>query len=190
MTTKDWLTLPNAISFARLLAVPVLLALLAAEEVEWALGVFSVAAASDFVDGLLARLFDAKSKLGGILDPVADKVLVLAVLGALAHRGVLPLWLPLLVLVRDALELLGSWVVHRRKLEIPASPSRIGKYATFWLLCLAFVGLAIGLPSFPRAAAEYVPACGFVAALCVVASTGQYLARFGYLFFERRGEAQ
>jgi cardiolipin synthase len=95
--------------------------------------------------------------------------------------GMLPLWLLLLEGARDAAMAIGALWVRRRQLEIPTAPSRIGKYSTFALVATVTVALASGSPRAPEALAAYVPATGFVAALCVVVSTLQYWMRFGYL---------
>ncbi len=177
------MTLPNVISFIRLLLVPVFLWLRATDQPEWALGVFIVAAVSDVIDGLLARLLDQRSKLGGIIDPLADKLLIFAALISLVWEGQLPLWLLGLILARDVPMALGFlWVRHKQR-EIPAEPSRIGKYATFALVTTVVLALASASPRAPQAVIGWVWAAGFVAGLCVWVSTLQYWSRFGYLIF-------
>jgi cardiolipin synthase len=181
--TPGTFNVPNLISFARLGLVPVFLWLRHTGQPEWALGVFILAAVSDVVDGLLARLLDQRTALGGIIDPLADKLLVFAALVSLVIGGHLPAWLLGLILVRDLPMGVGAlWVRHKR-LEIPAAPSRIGKYATFTLVLAVVLGLASASPHAPRAIVGWVWAVGAVAALCVVVSTLQYWSRFGYLFF-------
>lgn len=148
-----------------------------------ALWTFIIAAASDGIDGLLARLLDQRSHLGGILDPVADKLLVMSALLTLIYVGRLPWWLLALVLFRDVWMVIGAMVVKHKRLEIPTAPTRVGKYATLGLLAvvvLALVSQAIGQS--PRLEA-YTAVIGFLAGLCVAASTAQYFHRFGYLFF-------
>jgi cardiolipin synthase (CMP-forming) len=126
-----------------------------------------------------------RSKLGGILDPVADKMLVFAALFSLALERRLPLWLLGLIAFRDGMMIIGALVVRRKNLEIPTAPTRIGKYATFAMTCLIVLALASLTTESPTVVA-YVAVVGFVAALCVVVSTIQYFARFGYLFFAPR----
>ena len=176
-----WLTVPNAISFARLALVPVFVWLRLSGEPGLAFLVFVIAAASDLLDGFLARVLNQRSKVGGIIDPAADKLLVFSALVTLVVDGLLPLWLLILEGARDAAMAIGALVVKRRQLEIPTAPSRIGKYSTFALAATVTVALASTSPRAPQALAEYVPAIGFIAALCVVVSTLQYWMRFGYL---------
>jgi cardiolipin synthase len=177
------LTLPNVLTGLRLVMAPVFLGLHLTGRTDAALAVYAAAAATDVSDGLIARLFKQGSKLGAILDPIADKVLVFAALGALTLERRLPVWLIGLVIFRDGLMVLGAALVRHKRLELPTSPSRVGKYATFTLFCLVLLAL-VGESSYaPDGLRGYTVAVGFVAALCIVISTLQYYARFGYLFF-------
>jgi len=181
VTSDAWLTLPNVISFARLALVPVFVWLRVAGEPELAFTVFIVAASSDLLDGLLARLLDQRSKLGGIIDPAADKLLIFAALVTLVIDDLLPLWLLLLEGLRDSAMAIGAVVVKRRRMEIPTTPSRIGKYSTFALVITVVLALASASPRAPQVLVGYVVASAFISALCVVVSTLQYWMRFGYL---------
>lgn len=182
MTRPEWLTVPNAITIARLGLAPVFLGHLVEGRTRSALVVFAIAMGSDFLDGLMARLLDQRSKLGGLLDPIADKLLVLTALWAVAFFERVPWWLVGLIAVRDGAMAIGAWVVHRKALELPTAPARLGKYATFALAVLVILALASLEVRSPLLDA-YVVVMGFVSALCVVTSTAQYIARFGYLFF-------
>jgi len=74
-------------------------------------------------------------------------------------------------------------MVKWKRLEIPAQPSRIGKYATFALLCLIVLSLVSASPRAPTQLRPYVAVLGFIAAQCIIISTIQYFVRFGYLWF-------
>lgn len=163
--------------------MPVFLWLQVEGRPEAALSVFVIASASDLLDGFLARLLDQRSRFGAFIDPVADKLLVLTALATLVADRRLPWWLLGLILIRDVPMAIGAVVVRRKGLELPASPSRIGKYATFTLVLTAVLGLAGASPRAPQAIEGYVQALAFVAGLCVAISMLQYWARFGYLFF-------
>jgi cardiolipin synthase (CMP-forming) len=178
-----WLTVPNLLSFLRLGLVPVFVWLMLAGRPEWALTVFVFASVSDALDGFLARVLDQRSKVGAILDPVADKLLGFTALLMLVATGLLPLWLLLLLLVRDGTMLLGAIAVRRKGLELPSTPSRIGKYATLTLFATIVLALAAASPHAPPELLGWVMAVGALAGLCVVLSYLQYSARFGYLFF-------
>ncbi len=102
-------TVPNAISVARLLCVPVFLWLLfGAEERTAAMLLLGGLGATDWVDGWIARRFDQASVVGKVLDPVADRVLVLTAVIALMIDGAVPTWVGVLVLVREAIVSLGT----------------------------------------------------------------------------------
>lgn len=93
--------IPNLITVARMLLIPwIALALFEARYAEAAV-LFVVAAVSDGVDGFLARHFGWQTRLGAILDPLADKAMILAAMVALVAAGLLPLWLLALLLARD-----------------------------------------------------------------------------------------
>jgi cardiolipin synthase len=95
--------IPNTITVGRLILVPLLIFLLVKGEYGWALLGFTVAGLSDGVDGYLARRFRLESDLGGFLDPIADKVLMVSIYVTLALSGQLPVWLAFLVVARDFL---------------------------------------------------------------------------------------
>src|SRR5688572_32776696 len=106
-------TIPNILSFARLASVPVFVVLFVTENTDAAVILYAVGASSDFWDGWIARRFDQVSDLGKLLDPLADRVFIGALVIALVATDVLPLWLALVVLGRDVL-ILGLYpVVHK-----------------------------------------------------------------------------
>jgi len=183
VTTTRWLTIPNAITIVRIILVPVFVALHLVGRPGWALVCFIVAAASDGIDGFLARVLNQRSKLGALLDPIADKLLVSAALVTLVIERQLPWWLLVLIGIRDGWMAFGAlWVRHKR-LEIPTTPSRIGKYATFGMTVLVVLALLDQALEPSELLHAYMVVFGFVSALCVVISTLQYFWRFGYLLF-------
>lgn len=125
-----WRHLPNAISVVRVVLVVPLTAAILARRFDAALWLALVAALSDAFDGWLARRFSWRSRLGGMLDPAADKLLLVACYLALTHMGELPLWLALVVLGRDLVIVAGAaayrWLVGPFK----ANPTRLSKYCT------------------------------------------------------------
>lgn len=147
--TSRVLTVPNVISLARLLLVPVYLWLLFSGMDVPALVVFSVAAATDFVDGQVARRTHQVSRLGKLLDPAIDTILMLTgVLGVVAI-GRLPVWFAVLVIAREAFLLVGGGVLLARfKISIPVVYP--GKVATT-LLFVGFAGMLLNMPVVPGA---------------------------------------
>src|SRR5690606_17462805 len=95
------LTVPNLISMARLLLVPVFAVLIVRGQDLAALAVLAVAGASDWLDGVLARRLGQMSRLGQLLDPAADRLFILVTLVGLAWREIVPWWLLAVILVRD-----------------------------------------------------------------------------------------
>lgn len=127
------LTVPNLISAARLLLVPVFAVLLLHEQDLWALLTLAVAGASDWLDGRLARSLGQQSRLGELLDPAADRLFIVVTLVALAVRDVVPLWLVGVVVGREVV--LGVVLVVLMAARIGPLPVHlVGKAGTFALL--------------------------------------------------------
>ena len=132
-------SLPNLISLIRLALVPPAGWLILHQYFGEALVVFFIAGASDAVDGFLARRFGWQTRLGGFLDPLADKLLILVCLGMLALAGALPWWLLLAVVTRDAIIALGAGAYYWLVGPFEAQPSLLSKLNT---LCQIAVVLA------------------------------------------------
>jgi cardiolipin synthase len=122
--------IPNLLTAARLLATPYILYLLWVGEYRTALVWFSIASATDVLDGYVARRFHAGSRIGALLDPVADKVLLSGSFLTLGLRGVIPWWLMTLVLGRDVLILGFAMIMLARKKRREFPPSVWGKAST------------------------------------------------------------
>jgi cardiolipin synthase (CMP-forming) len=178
-------TVPNGITFARLLAVPAFAVLHALDQPRWALAVFIGAGISDGLDGLLARMLNQRTRLGALLDPVADKLLITTALVALTVTGQLPVWLLGLALLREATLVAGALAVHLRGWEVPARPARLGKYAVFCQLAAVALGLLARVPGWGGTVADYLNAAILLAAECIVLSAFQYGWQFGSMLTER-----
>jgi cardiolipin synthase len=128
------LTIPNVVTFARLLGVPVFfyLLLVVHQDVAAAI-VLGVGGTSDWVDGFLARRLGQVSRLGELLDPLADRLYIVATLLALSVRHVLPWWFTIALLAREAI-LAVLLLVLRRNGYGPPPVHYVGKAATFLLL--------------------------------------------------------
>ena len=145
LPNRVW-TVPNVLSMLRLAGVPLFLYwTLVAEHDGRAILLLMAAGASDYFDGLIARRFHSFSRLGQLLDPLADRLYILATLLALVARDGLPLWWALALIARD-LVLTGSVLVLRRHGYGPLQVHFLGKAATFNLL-YAFPMLLAALPS-------------------------------------------
>lgn len=146
---------PNLLSAARLLAAPYVFLLLTSARYREALVWMFVIGATDGLDGYIARRFDAASKLGAYLDPVADKVLLSGGFLTLGLMGVIPAWLVWLVLGRDAVILLfavGVLLFTEQRREFP--PSRAGKLSTafqiLYILLVTASGAGLISAEFPQ----------------------------------------
>jgi cardiolipin synthase (CMP-forming) len=136
------LNIPNVLSFLRIALVPVFLWLLLEEMFVSAITVLAIAGLTDFLDGYLARKLNQTTKLGKMLDPVADRLYIFATLLALSATGYVPWWLAGLVILRDLLMLISLPVlasVGHRSLPV----HYLGKASTFALL-YAFPLLLMG----------------------------------------------
>ncbi len=127
------LTVPNVISMLRLALVPVFAVLIVEGEDLWALGVLAFSGATDWLDGTIARRFDQVSRLGTVLDPLADRLFILVTLVALVWRDVVPVWLVVVLVTRDVLlACLMPFLARQRYGPLPVHFA--GKAATFALL--------------------------------------------------------
>lgn len=141
--TDRILTIPNLLSFARLLGVPVFLWLILGPHADgWALVLLMVSGITDYLDGKIARATGQISRLGQLLDPLADRLYIAATLLGLAIRGIVPWWLVVLLLSRDLV--LGVVLALLKRRGITGLPVHfLGKAATFNLL-YAFPLLLLG----------------------------------------------
>jgi cardiolipin synthase len=156
------LTIPNIISVARLLGVPLFLWLILVAEADvWAFVVLVIGGASDWLDGYLARRLNQFSRLGEILDPAIDRLYIAATLVGLALREFIPWWLLGLLVARDVL-LVALLPALRRRGRIALPVTYVGKTGTFALLWGFPLLLLGGLP-FPVGAA--IVAIGWAFAL-------------------------
>jgi cardiolipin synthase len=134
--------IPNLLTAARLLAAPYILYLLWTGEYRMAIVWFSIASLTDVLDGFLARRFEVTSKIGALLDPIADKVLLSGSFLTLGLRGVIPWWLMVIVLGRDLLILGFAIVALALKIRREFPPSVWGKAST--AAQIAYVLFAVG----------------------------------------------
>lgn len=134
--------IPNLLTAARLLAAPYILYLLWTGEYRTAIVWFAIASVTDVLDGFLARRFQADSRLGALLDPIADKLLLSGSFLTLGLKGIIPLWLMILVLGRDLMILGFAAIALARKNPRDFPPSVWGKAST--AAQIAYVLFAVG----------------------------------------------
>jgi len=169
------LTLPNAITLARLCAVPATVWLILHGRLDAAFFVFAGAGISDALDGWLARRLNAYSALGAMLDPLADKALLVCTYVTLALIGVLPDWLAMLVVFRDALIMGGVMLLNLLGAPPRMQPLFISKLNTLTQILLA--GLALLLAGFALRTEPWLTLMAWVVAATTVVSGLAYMAR-------------
>lgn len=185
------MNVPNAISFARICAVPVVVWLILNENMTAAFWVVLVAAVSDAVDGIIAKRFELTTVLGGYLDPLADKALLVSSYIALGHQGFLPVWLVILVVFRDALILVGAYLFHALTQALDMSPLMISKVNTVAQLVLAIT--VIGSEGLRLNAAVFVEILILIVAASTFASGVAYVSvwtRKAYMFENGRASGE
>ena len=140
--TRLGLNIPNLITLSRLMSVPLMIWLIVGHKFGVAFCVFVLAGISDALDGFIAKRFDCRTRLGALLDPVADKALLSSVFVSLGIEEMLPNWLVILVVFRDV-TIIGGFVLLQA-LMAPRNfdPLYISKLNT--LVQIALVGYVLG----------------------------------------------
>lgn len=134
------MNLPNLLSLFRLLLTGFFVVSIVYDRYMLALLFFVLQSVSDMLDGFLARIMGQKTPLGAYLDPMADKVMLASSYIVLLYKGLIPLWLVLIVLLRDIVITLGFWVLVRLSPKRQPRPTLISKTATvFQMLTVVYV---------------------------------------------------
>ena len=149
------MSIPNIITLGRILLVPVIVWAIASNQMAIAFAIFIVAGVSDAVDGFLAKRFNMASELGALLDPLADKALLVSIYIALGTWGAVPGWIVILVVSRDIMivaAVIVSWLVGK---PIPMKPLMVSKLNTvaqvaFAALVLAALGFGFNPAPYDR----------------------------------------
>lgn len=172
-STTSVMTLPNLISIGRMLLVPVIVVLTLNGHHAAALAAFVIAGLSDAADGIIATRFDMRSDLGAVLDPLADKALLVSIFVVLAVLGELPLWLVALVVGRDVAILAAvslSWLVARPMAIRPLLSSKVNTVMQIVLAGGVLTQLGLNLAIDGAVAALVV-----AVAVTTLASTADYV---------------
>ncbi len=168
----DFLNLPNAITLARLCAVPVAVWLALRDQLVSCFIVFAAAAATDAIDGWLARRRGGSAS-GAVLDPLADKALLVSMFVVLAVIGVLPEWLVILAVSRDALIVAGLLAMLLLQRPLRMRPLAVSKLNT--ALQLLLIALALLLHGFRIEAAPMLDALVWLVAATTLLSGAAYV---------------
>ena len=136
------MNIPNIITLGRIMLVPIIVWAIVSSQMEVAFAVFLIAGISDAVDGFLAKRFNMTSELGALLDPLADKALLVSIFVALGIWGAVPRWIVILVVSRDLMivaAVIVSWLVGK---PIPMKPLMVSKLNTVAQVAFAALVLA------------------------------------------------
>lgn len=133
VVSNRWVTLPNILSMLRLAGVPVFLWAILSERDGLALVVLLLSGATDYADGKIARQFNMESRLGQLLDPIADRLYILTTLVGLAWRDIIPMWLVVVLISREVV-MSAMLLFLRRRGQVGLPVHFVGKAATFNLL--------------------------------------------------------
>ena len=169
-------TLPNIITIARLLSVPLIVWLMIADRFAEATILFIIAGISDAADGFIAKRFGATSRLGAYLDPVADKALLVSVFVTLGFKGVLPAWLIILVVSRDILIIGGLLLSYMLSNPMAVRPLKVSKANTTAQIIL--IALVLGERSGATIFVPFLAANVIAVAALTVASAAAYLVEW------------
>ena len=136
------MSIPNIITLGRIILVPVIVWAIASNQMEIAFALFVIAGVSDAVDGFLAKRFNMASELGALLDPLADKALLVSIYVALGIGGAVPRWIVILVVSRDIMivgAVIVSWLFDK---PVPMKPLMVSKLNTVAQVAFAALVLA------------------------------------------------
>lgn len=175
MTRRD---LPNIISVLRLLIVIPVIYMLLRENYRMALVLFAVAGISDALDGYIAKRYGWTSRVGSILDPVADKTLLVSTYVTLGILDHLPVWLVIAVILRDLVIFTGALAYHFLIGKYELSPSLMSKINTFAQIVLALaVVMSVDVFQIPR---EYIQMMIYTVLATTLISGVDYMWSWGY----------
>jgi cardiolipin synthase len=166
------LNIPNSLTLLRLFLVPLVTIAIIYREFELALALFLVAALSDLLDGLFARLLDQCTLLGLYLDPAADKLLTLSCYLSLAFIDLVPAWLAVVVLFKDLFMILGAAIIFFCGWELKVEPSRWGKHTTFLQLITVAAVLLIVVTGW---SGSWISWLFYLTGLLTIFSGGHYI---------------
>ena len=168
---------PNLITLLRLGLVPALAYCIARQAYAAAAAIFLAAALSDLVDGYVARRFAVVSKLGALLDPVADKLNMLVATVGLAWQEQIPMWLAIAVVGRDVLIVCGALAYRLVRGQLTMNPTFLGKANTFVEFAVLLMALAAAAGWIPEG--PWLDVLFVVVLASVVASGAQYVWLYG-----------
>ena len=167
------MTIPNLITLIRIILTPVFLVYLINDRTFAALIVFIIAGVSDGVDGMIARVFGQKSRIGAYMDPLADKILLITAFLTLAVKGIIPSWLTAAVISRDIIIMLGILILLLNGVSFNMKPSILSKITTcaqLGTICIVLVNTCFGVFT-----TDIITAAFFITGILTIASGLGYM---------------
>lgn len=158
--------IPNGLTILRILCVPVFVNMIIYERFGYALVIFLIAALTDGLDGLIARMTNQRSRFGTYLDPLADKVLLVSAFVTLSVFQLVPIWLATIVVSRDLIVAFGTLLLHLLDVEIDITPSWLGKFTT--VAQIGYVVIIVAIVSFSWPDEFLAPVALFVGLVTMV----------------------
>ena len=156
-TEERFWTIPNFFSMLRICLIPLFLYMMLQNHILEALVVFLIASTTDVLDGMTARIWDQKTKIGGLLDPAADKLLMTAAiiilsLPSVSQPNTIPLWLTIAIIGRDIAIVFAAFLMYRLRRHTEFPPSLLGKVSTVLqmgvILCVLLLNVLERAPGF------------------------------------------
>lgn len=183
MEERFW-TIPNFFSILRICLIPLFLYMMLQNHILEALVVFLIASTTDILDGMTARIWDQKTKIGGLLDPAADKLLMTAAiiilsLPSISQPNTIPLWLTVAIIGRDIAIVIAAFLMYKLRGHTKFPPTFLGKAST---VCQMGVILCVLLLNVMDRTPEFI-AWLFVLtfALTIISGVGYFLRGFSSL---------
>ena len=170
------MNIPNLITIARILLVPLIILLLISEDFGWAFLVFAVAGLSDAADGALARATNTQSEVGAYLDPLADKLLLVSTYATLGITKQIPTWLVITVISRDVFIIGGLMLARFMDRPVQVKPLWISKLNT--VVQIYFIGLVLAQLAFSAAPRVLIDLSAFLVAGLTLASGLAYMRQW------------
>jgi len=156
-TEERFWTIPNFFSMLRICLIPLFLYMMLQNRILEALVVFLIASTTDVLDGMTARIWDQKTKIGGLLDPAADKLLMTAAiiilsLPSVSQPNTIPIWLTIAIIGRDIAIVSAAFLMYRLRRHTKFPPSLLGKASTVCqmgvILCVLLLNVLERAPEF------------------------------------------
>lgn len=179
-------SIPNILTVSRLVLIAPIVYFLVKHQYETALIIFFIAAFTDAIDGVIARRFGWQSRFGSVMDPLADKAMMISAYLALGWAGLLPGWIVALVLFRDVLIIGGATTYHMTIGRVSMEPSILSKLNTFVQSMLALLVVLFQLMSDVNE--QIIPMLIYLTAVTTVTSGFSYVRVWSRRAIEARKE--